>query len=214
MDYGDIIFDQSQNESFWEKIESVQYKAALAITGAIQTTSRKKICQKLGLESLKSRRWYRWLSCMFKIMKKEALNYLINLISKCEKTIRIRNNHIPIYTCWADYFKYSFFPCTLNDGLNLDVNVGNSESISISIFKACFLYSTSLKQHLYLWPARIEISNSYMLSLVILMSIDFDIILESAWILYAPVVWRLKVHLITHSTAIIFPTITLILCMV
>ena len=34
IDYGDIIYDQPQNESFCEKLESVQYKAALAITGA------------------------------------------------------------------------------------------------------------------------------------------------------------------------------------
>ena len=97
MDYVDIIFDQPQNESFCEKIESVQYKAALAITGAIQGTSREKIYQELGLESLKLKRWYRRISCMFKIMKKEAPNYLINLIAKCEKAITTRNNHIPIY---------------------------------------------------------------------------------------------------------------------
>ena len=41
---------------FCEKIELVQYKAALAITGAIQSTSRDKIYQESGLESLKSRR--------------------------------------------------------------------------------------------------------------------------------------------------------------
>ena len=52
----------------------MQYKAALAITGAIQDTSRDKIYQQLRLESLKSRRWYERLSCMFKIMKKEAPN--------------------------------------------------------------------------------------------------------------------------------------------
>ena len=52
IDYGDIIYDP-QNESFCEKIESIQYKAALAITGAIQGTSREKIYQELGLESLK-----------------------------------------------------------------------------------------------------------------------------------------------------------------
>ena len=56
IDYGDIIYDQPQNESFCEKIESIQYKAALAITGAIQGTSRERIYQELGLESLKSRR--------------------------------------------------------------------------------------------------------------------------------------------------------------
>ena len=106
---GDIIYDQPQNESFCNKLESVQYKAALAITGAIQGTSRDKLYQELGLESLKSRRWYKRLSCMFKIMKKEAPNYLINLIPKCEQTIRTRNNHIPSYHCRTDCFKYSFF---------------------------------------------------------------------------------------------------------
>ena len=45
---------------------SIQYKATLAITGAIQGTSPEKICQELGLESLKSRRWYKRLSCMLK----------------------------------------------------------------------------------------------------------------------------------------------------
>ena len=64
-DYGDINYDQPQNKSFCEKIESVQYKATLAITGAIQGTSCDKIYQELGLESLKSRRWYRCLVFFF-----------------------------------------------------------------------------------------------------------------------------------------------------
>ena len=62
IDYGDIIFDQPQNQSFCEKSEFVQYKAMLAITGTIQSTSREKIYQELGLESLKSRKWYRYLN--------------------------------------------------------------------------------------------------------------------------------------------------------
>ena len=56
MEYGDIIYDQPQNKSFCRKLESVQYKAALAITEAIQDTSREKIYHELELESLKSRR--------------------------------------------------------------------------------------------------------------------------------------------------------------
>ena len=47
---------------FCEKIESVQYKTASAITGAIQGTSCDKIYQELGLESFKSRRWFERLS--------------------------------------------------------------------------------------------------------------------------------------------------------
>ena len=104
VDYGDIIYDQPQNESFCEKIESVQYRTALAIIGAIQGTSRDKLYHELGLESLKSRRWYKRLSCMFKIMKREALNYLINLIPRCEQTIRTRNNHIPNYRLFQVFF--------------------------------------------------------------------------------------------------------------
>ena len=75
IDYGDIIYDQPQNDSFCKKTESVQYKANLPITGAIQGTSRNKIYQELGLESLKSRRWHKRLVCMLKILNEKALNY-------------------------------------------------------------------------------------------------------------------------------------------
>ena len=40
---------------FAKKIEPVQYKDALTITGAIQGTSRDNIYRELGLESLKFR---------------------------------------------------------------------------------------------------------------------------------------------------------------
>ena len=48
--YGDIIYDQTYNDSFHQKMESVQYNAALAITGAIRGTSRENLYQELGLE--------------------------------------------------------------------------------------------------------------------------------------------------------------------
>ena len=130
VDYGDIIYDQPNNESFCEKLESIQYKAVLAITGAIQGTSRDKIYAELGLESLKARRWYKRLSCMFKIMNKQAPNYLFNLIPKCNQIMRTRNNHKPVIHCRTDCFKYSFFPSTLRDWFSLDENIRNAESIS------------------------------------------------------------------------------------
>ena len=40
LDYGDVIYDQPENESFSSKIESVQYNASLAMTGAIRGTSQ------------------------------------------------------------------------------------------------------------------------------------------------------------------------------
>ena len=109
IDYGDIIYDQPQNKYFSEKLESVQYKAALAITGAVQGTSRDDIYQELGLEPLKSRRWYKRLSFMFKIMKEEVPNYLINLAPKSETNARTRNNSIPTFNWRTNCLKYSFF---------------------------------------------------------------------------------------------------------
>ena len=53
------MYDQPQNESFCNKLESIQYNAALAITGAIRGTSKVKLHKELGLEFLKSRRWFR-----------------------------------------------------------------------------------------------------------------------------------------------------------
>ena len=96
IDYGDIIYDQPHNSFFCEKLEPVQYKAALVITGVIQSTSHEKIIQELGLESLKSRRWFKRLCCMFKIMKNEASNYLISLIPKRKQTFNTRNKYLPL----------------------------------------------------------------------------------------------------------------------
>ena len=49
LDYGDVIYNQPENESFSSKVASVQYNASLAITGAIRGTSQEKLSQELGL---------------------------------------------------------------------------------------------------------------------------------------------------------------------
>ena len=51
--YGDtdIIYEKACNSSFHQKIESIQYIACLAITGAIRGTSKEKLYNELGLES-------------------------------------------------------------------------------------------------------------------------------------------------------------------
>ena len=56
LDYGDFVYDQPNNDSFGSKIESIQYDAAQATTGAIRGTSQTKLYNKLGLKSLRSRR--------------------------------------------------------------------------------------------------------------------------------------------------------------
>ena len=61
LDYGNIVYDQPTNDFFCKKMESVQYNAALAITGALKGTSQVKPYKELGLESLKLRRKLRRL---------------------------------------------------------------------------------------------------------------------------------------------------------
>ena len=82
LDYGDVIFDQAINKSFHERLKSIQYNAAVAITGAIRETSKEKLYQKLGFESLQSRRWFRKLSLFYKIIKNDSPSYLYHLIPK------------------------------------------------------------------------------------------------------------------------------------
>ena len=52
-------YDQPQNESFCNELESAQYNTVLAIIGAICGTSKIKLYKELGLEFLKSRGWFR-----------------------------------------------------------------------------------------------------------------------------------------------------------
>ena len=55
LDYGDILYDQTFNSSFHDRLESIQYNACLAITEAIRGTSREKLYPELGLEHLRLR---------------------------------------------------------------------------------------------------------------------------------------------------------------
>ena len=50
LDQGDIIFDQTFNDSFHKKMESIQYKIALAITRTIRATLKEKFYQQLRFE--------------------------------------------------------------------------------------------------------------------------------------------------------------------
>ena len=59
-----------------EEIEKVQYKAALAITGAWQGSNRSKLYEELGWESLSDRRITRRLLMMYKIVNNHTPDYL------------------------------------------------------------------------------------------------------------------------------------------
>ena len=78
LDYVDIIYDQACNSAFHDKLESIQYNACLAITGAIRGISTEKLYQELWLESFKSRRWFRKLCHFYKYSVKNPLHIYSN----------------------------------------------------------------------------------------------------------------------------------------
>ena len=127
LDYGDVIYDQPENESFSTKIESVQYNASLAITGAIRGTSQEKLYQELGLESLRSRRWLRRMCYFYKLIKTQKPLYLFSLIPQKLNSLRHPNTY-SVMRCRNNYFKNSFIPYVMREWNKLSTEIRNSTS--------------------------------------------------------------------------------------
>lgn len=51
--YGDTIYDEASTESFSQKIEIIQYNAALAVTVSIKGLCQSKLCSELSFQTLK-----------------------------------------------------------------------------------------------------------------------------------------------------------------
>ena len=132
LDYGDVIYDQAYTASFHQKIESVQYNSALAITGAIRGSSKEKLYRELGLESLEKSRWYRKLCCFYKIFRNQSPEYLFNIIPTSVRPYNTRNaNTILQFKVKHIFFQNSFFPSVVIEWNKLDQNIRNSENLFI-----------------------------------------------------------------------------------
>ena len=81
LEYGDILYDKPDHENFQNKIEKVQYKAYLAIIGAIQGTSREKLYEELGLHSLVERHRRNKLIFFYKIVNGLLSDYLYSYLN-------------------------------------------------------------------------------------------------------------------------------------
>ena len=132
IDYGDIIYGQAYNTSFHQKLERLQYNACIAITGAIRGTSREKLYEELGVESLQLRCWFRKLSCFYKLFNSKNPCYLFKLIPSRIASYATRNmDNIPLFKTRHSFLKNSFFPSTIIEWNNLDHNIRNSSSFNI-----------------------------------------------------------------------------------
>ena len=80
LDFGDIVYDQPNNDRFCQNIESMHYNVSLAILGALKGTFWTKLYEKLGLETRKFRWWFRRLCSLSKIKTTGLPKYLFKLI--------------------------------------------------------------------------------------------------------------------------------------
>ena len=121
-----MIYHQLNLSSLTNKIESVQYDVALAITGAIRT-SREKLCQELGFQSLKVRTWLKRFCCLYKVVNKKQPPHLSDLILPFQRSLR---NKGCIYEsfCRTASFKNSFLPYAIKEWNKLDSGTRNSET--------------------------------------------------------------------------------------
>ena len=81
LDYTDTIYNKPNNMNNCNKIESLGYSAALAITGAIRGSLKEKLYHELGFAYLSSKRWLRKLWNSYKIVVNKSPNYLYNYVS-------------------------------------------------------------------------------------------------------------------------------------
>ena len=134
LDYADINYDKPFNESFKRKIEMVQYRAAFAITGAMKGTSRDRLYQELGLESLADRRWSRRLFFFHKITQRLLPSYLQtyhNAVSEGAYLTRsATQNKIEPIPARTKVFENSFFPYCIREWSKLSDKIRNIESIN------------------------------------------------------------------------------------
>ena len=120
------------NLQYTNKIEAVQYNAALAITGCVRGTSREKLYSEFGLISLYDRRRFHRLSLFYKILNHLTPEYLRRFIPDSIRRLQItRTNRDDVVPTRTQKFRYSFFPDTSNSWNLLSSFIKSSPTLNI-----------------------------------------------------------------------------------
>ena len=120
-------------------LESTQYQAALAVSGAWKGTSCEKIYEELGWESLDHRRMFRRLVQFYKIMSNLTPDYLkFPTLSLHRHLYGVRlGNVLKDIECETPRYRNSFFPDSVTMWNELGPDLRGS--VSISKFKETFM---------------------------------------------------------------------------
>ena len=162
LDYCDVIYhvppientdNYDVNLNFQMRaLESLQYQAALAITGTWRGTNRDKIYEELGWESLQNRRMSRRLSQFYKIMNGMTPMYMVNPVPKPRQNLYgfRSTNVIPLLKCRTNRFKKSFYPDAIKCWNNIGPEFRNTPSLSLFKSKILNLIRPAKKAYLIL----------------------------------------------------------------
>ena len=154
LEYGDVIYHIPAKvcefsgsvilATMMEKLESVQYAAALAITGTWRGSSRMKLYNEHGWESLNSRWWSRRLTLFYKMINNLTPGYTRDPIFEPQLAhYSLRNpDAIGRIRARTDKFKSSFYPNCLAEWNELDHEIRLSPSVAI--FKKKLLNRASI----------------------------------------------------------------------
>ena len=129
-----VIYDIPENETLINKLEKVQYQVCLAITGAFQGTSRKRLYRELGLECFQTRQWYRKMIFFYKILNGLAPKYLFDILPVSKNWhCNTRNQsklELSQFFIRTKSFSNSFFPYCIKEWNKLDMKIKNLPSLS------------------------------------------------------------------------------------
>ena len=141
LDYCDIIYHipsiQTQSgvtlTDLMEKLEKIQYRAALAVTGAWQGSTRSKLYEELGWESLSERRWSRRILQIHKIVSNMTPSYLKAKFPRHRRPLYNHNNNNTFHDirCRSSRYMSSFFPDAISSWKNVITHFDNIPSINI-----------------------------------------------------------------------------------
>ena len=135
LDYGDVLYhqyDPNFSLSLTTVLESVQYSAALVVTGAWRGTNTDKLYEELEWESLCHRRYYRRMTLFYKIVNGCTPEYSrapINLARVKPHSFRNSNVLEPINSR-TNQFASSFYPFCVREWNNFELSLRVLPSIS------------------------------------------------------------------------------------
>ena len=124
------MYDKPGNLNFESKIEKVQYKACIAITGAIQGTSRERLYDELGLVSLSKRLWYNKLIFFYKWNTTRLPSFLYKIFSQNKYPLRsLSSGKLICIPSRTKSFSKTCFPLCIEEWNKLNPEIRNAKSI-------------------------------------------------------------------------------------